>query len=95
MSAVMPMCDVAGEVFNLGGGARVTVNEVIKDLESILNVRAKSKYIESQKGDVRHTAADTSKAQRLLCYRPSVSLKEGLSREARWLQDSPPVPPAA
>lgn len=89
------MCDVAGEVFNLGGGARVTVNEVIKDLESILNVRARIKYIESQKGDVRHTAADTSKAQRLLCYRPSVSLKEGLSREARWLQGSPPAPPAA
>lgn len=82
------MCPASGEVFNLGGGSRVTVNQVIRTLESILGVRAKVKYIESQKGDVRHTAADTSKAQRVLRYRPSVTLQEGLAREAHWLQSS-------
>jgi nucleoside-diphosphate-sugar epimerase len=85
--------DAVGEVFNIGGGSRVTVNQVIKNLESILNQRATVKYIETQKGDVRHTAADISKAQRLIGYKPLVPLIEGLSREARWLQDTVAVFP--
>jgi nucleoside-diphosphate-sugar epimerase len=85
--------EAVGEVFNIGGGSRVTVNQVIKNLESILNHRATVKYIETQKGDVRDTAADISKAQRLIGYEPLVPLIEGLSREARWLQDTGAVFP--
>ncbi len=80
------MTDVKGEVFNIGGGSRVTVNQVLSVLESILNTRAKVKYIESQKGDVRHTAADIRKAQRLLNYQPRTPMKDGLSQEAAWLK---------
>jgi UDP-glucose 4-epimerase len=81
------MGDVSGEVLNIGGGSRVTVNEVIKILESLLNNRANVKYIAEQKGDVRHTGADISKATLSLGYQPKVSLREGLSREATWLQN--------
>ena len=82
------MADVSGEVFNIGGGSRVAVNEVIKNLEAILQRRAKVKYIAEQKGDVRHTSADISKAKLLLEYQPNILLKEGLSREAAWVQNS-------
>src|SRR5262249_976972 len=78
--------DASGEVFNLGGGSRVTVNEVLGTLESILRKAARSKSIDEQKGDVRHTTPDTSKAKSALRYSPSVALHEGLSREAAWLQ---------
>ncbi len=78
--------EAVGEVFNIGGGSRVTVNQVLRTLESIVGKKAKVKYIENQKGDVRHTAADISKAQRLLGYRPQVTTKEGLAREVEWMQ---------
>lgn len=80
--------EARGEVFNIGGGSRVTVNQVIRSLESIVQRKAKLKYIAEQKGDVRHTSADTSKAQRLLGYQPHVPLQQGLEREAAWLQNS-------
>jgi UDP-glucose 4-epimerase len=77
--------DCSGEAFNLGGGSRVTVNEIIETMESILGKRAKIKYLSEQKGDVRHTSADTSKANATLAYAPKVGLREGLSRESAWL----------
>ena len=77
--------DCAREVFNLGGGSRVTVNEIIATIESILGERAKVRHLPEQKGDVRHTSADTSKAKTILAYAPQVGLREGISREAAWL----------
>jgi len=77
--------DCAGEVFNLGGGSPVTVNEIIATIESVLGERAKVRHLPEQKGDVRHTSADTSKAKTILAYEPQVGLQEGLSREATWL----------
>jgi nucleoside-diphosphate-sugar epimerase len=82
------MAEASGEVFNIGGGSRVTVNEVIRSLESILQRKARLNYIAEQKGDVRHTSADTSKARRLLGYQPQVTLTQGLEREAAWMQKS-------
>ncbi|HEV2117986.1 MAG TPA: hypothetical protein VGR48_18260, partial [Terriglobales bacterium] len=61
---------------------------VIRSLESIMQRKARLKYIAEQKGDVRHTSADTSKAKRMLGYEPQVSLQQGLEREAEWLQRS-------
>jgi nucleoside-diphosphate-sugar epimerase len=81
------LAEDCGQVFNIGGGSRVTVNRVIRSLESILQRKAKINYIAEQKGDVRHTSADISKAARSLRYQPRVPLDEGLAREAAWLQD--------
>jgi nucleoside-diphosphate-sugar epimerase len=78
--------DVAGEVFNLGGGSRTTINEVISTIGEIVGRKPRVKYLDAQKGDVRHTAADTSKARRLLDFDPQVSLTEGLRREVEWLK---------
>ena len=53
-----------GEVFNIGGGSRVSVNDLIEMMEDIIGKKAKVKYIEKQKGDVRDTLADVSKRRR-------------------------------
>lgn len=74
-----------GEVFNIGGGSRVTVNHVIRTLQAILKTQAKVSYIAEQKGDVRHTSAEISKAAAVLGYQPRVGLEHGLAREAAWL----------
>jgi UDP-glucose 4-epimerase len=76
---------VTGEVFNIGGGSRVTVNETIRVLEQILGKKAKLRYSENQAGDVRHTAADTGRAAAMLGFQPQTSLTHGLQAECRWV----------
>jgi len=78
--------DINGEVFNIGGGSRVTLTEVINLIEEILAKPAKTKYTQTQHGDVIHTWADISKAQKILQYNPTVTLKEGLKQEIDWLK---------
>jgi UDP-glucose 4-epimerase len=41
---------------------------------------------EEQKGDVTHTQADVSRAQRELGYAPKTSLEDGLVREVEWME---------
>lgn len=77
--------DATGQVFNVGGGSRVTVNQVLGQLEEIMGRAAQVEHTETQKGDVRHTAADTSLAREVLGYAPRVSLREGLQRMVTWM----------
>ncbi|MBI4618812.1 MAG: NAD-dependent epimerase/dehydratase family protein [Desulfobacterales bacterium] len=79
--------DSVGEVFNIGGGSRVTINSVLKILTEILSVKAKINYKNTQKGDVGHTCANISKAENAFGYRPKVTLCEGLKKEYEWLRD--------
>ncbi len=76
--------DEAGAIFNIGGGSRTTVNKVIETIGSILGREPRVKRLEVQKGDVRHTAADTSAARAAIGYSPQVSLEQGLRRQAEW-----------
>ena len=76
--------DLVGEVFNIGGGSRISVNELIKEIEKIVVNRAKVKYIEKQKGDVRDTLADVSKAKNELGWMPKVKIEEGLNKFVDW-----------
>ncbi len=73
-----------GEVYNLGGGSRTTVNEVIATIGDIVGREPLVKRFDMQMGDVMHTAADTSKARAEIGFAPKVSLREGLERQARW-----------
>ncbi len=78
--------DVAGQVFNIGGGSRVSVNYVLDVLQRLSGLEARLHYIENQKGDVRDTHADTTRARDALSFRPSVTIEEGLRAELKWLQ---------
>ncbi len=48
---------VEGQVFNIGGGSRITVKEVIRILGEMLGKEPRVEYLPPEKGDVRHTAA--------------------------------------
>lgn len=76
---------VEGQVFNIGGGSRVTVNEVIRLIGRIVGKEPRVEHLAPEKGDVRHTSADVSRARAVLGYSPSVGIEEGLRREAEWL----------
>jgi UDP-glucose 4-epimerase len=78
---------VSGTVYNLGGGSRTTVNEVIAIIGGLVGRRPRVDRREVQKGDVRHTAADTSAARRELGFAPRVTLAEGLARQVDWQKE--------
>ncbi len=78
--------DAMGEIFNIGGGSRVTVNEAIQLLESITSQSARVRYEGAQRGDVRHTKADIRKAALALGYEANTRLAEGLVQEVDWVR---------
>jgi nucleoside-diphosphate-sugar epimerase len=69
-----------GNVCNVGCGEKVTLNELIRLLESILDIKAQVNYTAPRAGDVRHSLADLGSARRILGYEPKVMVKEGLRR---------------
>ncbi|YAF95926.1 MAG: NAD-dependent epimerase/dehydratase family protein [Nodularia sp. CChRGM 3473] len=75
-----------GEIFNIGGGSRVVLAEVLNTMEKIVGKAIKRNHIEKAMGDARHTAADVSKARQILGYQPQVSLREGLTQEWQWVK---------
>ena len=75
-----------GSVFNVGGGSRVTLNEVIAMIEELAGKRARIERQRKQAGDVRHTWADTSRIRDAIGFEPQVALREGLEREVAWLR---------
>lgn len=76
-----------GEVFNIGGGSRVTLNEAMEIMKEIMGRELRVDYQGVQKGDVRHTMADMSKAEEKLGYRPKVLIHDGLRTEYEWIRD--------
>lgn len=78
----------AGEVFNLGGGSRVSVNQVIERLEQLVGQKAKVERQKVAKGDVRHTEADTSRARQVLGFAPHTNLDQGLAAEVGWVREN-------
>jgi nucleoside-diphosphate-sugar epimerase len=75
-----------GRVFNVGGGSRVTLNEVIAMLEELVGKTARIERQGKQAGDVRHTWADTSQFRDAVGFVPQVPLREGLKQEVAWLR---------
>jgi UDP-glucose 4-epimerase len=75
-----------GAVYNVGGGERVALEDVISRIERVTGRRLAVARHSAQKGDMRDTFADTSAAARDLGFRSTVTLDEGLSREWDWIR---------
>jgi nucleoside-diphosphate-sugar epimerase len=74
-----------GEVFNVGGGAQATVNEALRILGEMSGRPAPVRHLPAQRGDMRHTCAETRAARQRLGFSPRVGLREGLARELEWV----------
>lgn len=77
---------VPGRVYNIGGGSRVTLLEVLEMIGRITGRAPVLQHEPVQKGDMRHTYADTSRAQADLGFTPTVTLEQGLAAEYEWLK---------
>jgi nucleoside-diphosphate-sugar epimerase len=77
---------VAGEVVNVATGGRVSLNQLLAVLETIIGRAANPIYGPGREGDVRDSQADISKAARLLGYRTIVPFEEGLRKTVDWFR---------
>jgi nucleoside-diphosphate-sugar epimerase len=79
-----PAARVAGQIFNVATGRRVTLNETFKILQGLTSYAGQPKYGPDRGGDIRHSLADISKAEAALGYKPTVDFEEGLRRTVDW-----------
>jgi len=77
---------VPGRVYNIGGGARVSLREVFDLIARVSGRKVTIDQQGPQKGDMRDTYADTSRARADLGFAPSVTLEEGLRAMWRWME---------
>ncbi len=80
--------EVVGQIINLGGGSRVTLNRVLATLEDISRLEARRRFLPAAPGDPRHTGASINLARERLGWEPRVSLRDGLAKQWRWFQES-------
>lgn len=76
--------DVPAEIYNIGCSHPVKLMAFVGALESALGMKGEYEMLPMQKGDVYVTAADTSKLQTRLGYRPTIGIEEGTRRFAAW-----------
>jgi len=76
--AAMQSGDAPGQIFNIGSGKATTINELAKEISELAGVKPEIKYEKERIGEIKHSYADISKAKKVLDYRPSISLHDGL-----------------
>ena len=81
-SAAVPL----GSVYNISGGSSVSVNDVIASLEHILGRPIQLQRFDANAGEVFRTGGTSAAAQEFLDWVPTVSLEEGLKRQALWVK---------
>jgi len=82
-----PTEEVAGKVFNIATGSRIDLNETFRVLKKLTGYSGQVKYGPERAGDVKHSLADLSLANKHLGYRPTVNFEEGLGRTIEWYRN--------
>lgn len=78
--------NAVGEVFNIGSGSSITLNDSLKILQNISGQNFNIEYFPKELGEGEHTLANISKAKTILNYSPKWNLRDGLIEEFHWLQ---------
>jgi nucleoside-diphosphate-sugar epimerase len=76
-----------GAVLNVGGGQRITINELYRAMAEVLGSSLVPEHGPARAGDVRHSLASVEKAKALLGWEPRVDWREGLERTLAWYQE--------
>ena len=85
-AATAPASACSGKAYNVAGGHRYSLLEMLEILGRIQGVVAEPEFTDSRAGDVRHSEADISAAASDLAYRPSVTFEAGLQRTVDWFR---------
>jgi UDP-glucose 4-epimerase len=78
--------DSVGEILNVGGGSVFSLSEIIEFMKEITQKEFEIDFKTEQKGDVRHTSADISKAKKLINYKSNTDIKYGLTQQYEYIK---------
>ncbi len=76
------------QVYNIACAEQVSLNELFDMLREAAGSQLKVIHGPERKGDVKHSLADISKAEKLLGYQPTVRIREGLQQTLAWYQQN-------
>lgn len=79
-----------GDIFNISCGYRITVNQLAHFLMDVLDNKVQVAYEDARAGEVKHSLADISRAEKNLGYSPAVDVWEGLRISSEWAQSASP-----
>jgi len=74
-----------GDVFNIATGSRISLNDLVAQLNAILGSAFVPKYLPAKQGDIKDSYADITKARTILRFEPVVPFEEGLKKTAERL----------
>lgn len=77
-----------GEVYNVGGGSRITIEELADRIIEITGSSSKKEFGPPRPGDVRHSLAGIDKAKDQLGYDPETDMDEGLRETVKWVRET-------
>jgi len=82
-----PAKEVAGKAFNIACNRRVTLNQAYSLLQRLTGYGGVAKYGPARAGDIKHSLADITLAEKHLGYKPEVGFEEGLKRTVAWYRE--------
>ena len=83
--------EALGEVFNIGAGARTSINQLWSWITELTASESVAECRPPRVGDVRHSLAALDRARAVLNYEPLVDVKEGLRLTAKWYRSNTQV----
>ena len=84
LACAAPKSQVSGRTFNVATGTRITLNETFRILRELTEFKGEAIYGPERAGDIKHSLADISLAEKQFGYKPSVDFREGLRRTVAW-----------
>ncbi len=78
--------EALGQSFNIACGGRISLLDLVDTVNKILGKNVKPKFDPARPGDILHSQADITKAERLLDWKPTVNFPEGIAKTIAWYQ---------
>ncbi|MHC4160354.1 MAG: SDR family oxidoreductase [Planctomycetota bacterium] len=77
-----------GQTVNIACGQAVTINEIIDIINELTGKNIKPVYVPSRPGDVKHSLADITLAEKTINYKPTIDFRTGLKNTIDWYKDN-------
>ena len=75
------------DIFNLGSSEQVSINQMINIIENIAGWKVEREYLLDKPKGVRGRSSDNTKILSTFDWEPKTTLKEGLSRTYKWIEE--------
>lgn len=80
--------EAVGQILNVAAGRPYSLLDLLDTLNELLGTRIEPEFAAPRAGDIKHSVADISRAQRLIGYEPRIGFRAGLSHAIAWYRES-------